>query len=200
MRNPVSEQMDALYAANPDPWNFRQSAYEQQKYRETLSHLPRQRYAHALEIGCSIGILGGMIADRADRYLGIDASERALAIARDHLAPGIANGSIRLAQHVVPESFPEGPFDLILLSEILYFLKAEDMAPLAARIKAAGPEADIVCVNYLGPADAGSLEGAEALELFAQALGRSASTTTVSDLYRIDVFAHEDRGGADVPR
>lgn len=197
MANPISERMDALYAANPDPWNFRKSAYELQKYRDTLAHFPRQRYAHALEIGCSIGILGGMVAKRADRYFGIDASSRALVSARDHLAEGIASGTIQLAQHVVPESLPAGCYDLILLSEILYFLKADDMALLAERVEVAGPTADIVCVNFLGPADEGSLGGAEALSLFATALGRRPITTSATELYRIDVFSTIQRGAND---
>ncbi len=48
---------DGIYAASGDPWRFASSAYELSKYALTLEALPRERYSHALEIGCSIGVL-----------------------------------------------------------------------------------------------------------------------------------------------
>ena len=39
------------------PGNLRPVAYEREKYDLTLAALPEARYASALEVGCSIGVL-----------------------------------------------------------------------------------------------------------------------------------------------
>ncbi len=182
MPSATPEELDALYARNPDPWNFRDSAYERAKYAQTLDLLPRTSYASALEVGASIGVLGRMLAPRCERYLGIDASRRAIDLAR---ADMLANMAFRFC--LVPERFPDGPFDLILLSEVLYFLGREDVAALAAQVAAASPRGDVVCVNYLG-ATGRELDGAQAVGLFAGAFGRRPQRVFVTADYRIDVF------------
>ncbi|MFC7609312.1 SAM-dependent methyltransferase [Teichococcus aestuarii] len=58
---------EALYAADPDPWRFRDSAYEAGKYAATLAALERPRYGRVLEVGCSIGVLTKQLAGRCDR-------------------------------------------------------------------------------------------------------------------------------------
>ena len=68
------EYFDALYAADPDPWNFAASPYEQAKYALTLNAMPKPRYRSALEVGCSIGVLTRLLASRCDAVLAIDAA------------------------------------------------------------------------------------------------------------------------------
>ena len=60
------EYFDALYTADPDPWNFAASPYEQAKYALTLNAMPKPRYRSALEVGCSIGVLTRLLASRCD--------------------------------------------------------------------------------------------------------------------------------------
>ena len=76
----------AMYQANPDPWEFGSSAYEQAKYRHTIDALGVRRFASALEVGCSIGILTRMLAERCDNLLGIDIVEDPLPAARQRCA------------------------------------------------------------------------------------------------------------------
>jgi SAM-dependent methyltransferase len=188
MPSATSDELEALYAHSADPWDFRTSAYEQVKYRQTMAQLPRARYGDVLEVGCSIGVLGQMLARRCDRYLGIDASHRALETARATARPGMA-----FRHGMVPAWFPPGPFDLIVLSEVLYYLATPELRRLALRVRAAAPRGDIVCVNYLG--DTGrDCGGAEALRTFAVALGRPLVQTVATAGYRIDV-ARGTRGG-----
>lgn len=182
MPSATPEELDALYERNPDPWNFRASAYEREKYLQTLASLPKQRYLSALEVGASIGVLGRLVAPRCDRYLGIDASRRAIDIARRDLPASMA---FRFC--VVPERFPDGPFDLILLSEVLYFLARDDIEVLASQVVAAAPQGDVVCVNYLGATDR-DLDGAQAVRIFTAAFGRPPRRIFATSDYRIDVF------------
>eukprot|EP01037_Dinobryon_pediforme_P001478 gene1476-1499_t len=58
------EHFEKLYAANPDPWNFNTSEYEAAKYAATLEALPRPRFHHGLEVGCSFGVLSRALAQR----------------------------------------------------------------------------------------------------------------------------------------
>ena len=75
----------------------------------------------ALEVGCSIGVFTEQLAERCERVLAIDFSERAVELAGQRL-DGRANVEVRLASF--PEQVPTGPWQLILCSELLYYLQA----------------------------------------------------------------------------
>ena len=93
---------DRIYAASEDPWAFRSSPYEHEKYRATLGLLGERRFASGLEIGCSIGVLTAELAQRCGSLLAIDCAEAALARA-EASCPGV-----RFERHFVPGSFPAG--------------------------------------------------------------------------------------------
>jgi 2-polyprenyl-3-methyl-5-hydroxy-6-metoxy-1,4-benzoquinol methylase len=161
---------DAVYAAQPDPWKFASSAYERKKYAATLAALPRPRYASALEIGCSIGVLTYDLAMRCDRLLALDAAFAPLGEARRRCA---AFPDVRFEQMFVPEQWPHGAFDLIVLSEVVYYLCARDVQRLAMRVtRSLAPEGDIVLVHWTGETDY-PLTGDEAAEFFIAAMRRT---------------------------
>ena len=152
-----------LYAASPDPWGFRTSGYERDKYAASLAALPARRFRSALEVGCSIGELTRLLAPRCDRLLGLDLSDAALGEAAATCA-GLAGVTFR--QATVPAEWPDGPFDLVVLSEVLYFLVPDDLALLARRcLDSLGPDGVVLLVNWTGPTD-DPLSGEEAAELF----------------------------------
>lgn len=115
---------EKMYRANPDPWQFETSDYEAQKYQTTLDALPKSRYHHALEIGGSIGVLTAMLAPRCDSLLSLDVSTTAQqkAIARCQNLPQV---SFQIAQ--IPRDYPQESFDLVLLSEVGYYLNWDDL-------------------------------------------------------------------------
>ncbi len=115
---------DHIYERTLDPWSFETSEYEANKYRHTLAALPRKRYASALEVGCSIGVLTRQLAARADTLLSVDVSEVALGAARRRCAslPGV-----RFARMQVPKEQPNGLFDLIVVSEVAYYWQRQDL-------------------------------------------------------------------------
>ncbi len=142
---------DALYARDVDPWRFAASDYERAKYAATLAALPRPRYRQALEVGCSIGVLTAQLAPRCDALLAVDVADRALAEARTRCA---ALPQVALRRMVVPGDWPGGRFDLILLSEVLYYLDAADLARLADRVAASlAPGGDALLVHWTGETD-----------------------------------------------
>lgn len=170
-RDARRRHLEGLYAASPDPWDFEGSAYEREKYAATLAALPRPFYANALEVGCSIGVLSAGIAARAMRFLGLDLAEAPLARARARLA-GKPGAAFRRAE--VPEDWPEGRFDLIVLSEVLYFLSPDEIGRLATRAATSlAHGGDCVLVNWTGPNN-GPLRGPEAAALFRDRLAGAA--------------------------
>lgn len=140
-----------LYQANSDPWSFRTSTYEQAKYRHTLEALDKRRFQSGLEIGCSIGILTRMLAPQCERLLGVDIVEEPLVEARIHCAD---QPQVRFERMQAPLQWPDDHFDLIVFSEVLYFLSAEDIRQCGRRVlDTLLPDGTIVLVNWLGPTD-----------------------------------------------
>jgi SAM-dependent methyltransferase len=140
------EHFDALYQDSPDPWRVGSVWYERRKYALTVASLPRERYQHGLEPGCSIGELTRLIADRCDRLLAFDFAEAAVRAARTSLR---SRPNVRVEWRSLPGELPEGSYDLIVVSEVLYYLSAPDLASavdgLIARLDDGG---DLVAVHH----------------------------------------------------
>lgn len=174
---------DALYEKHPDPWDFRSSAYEQEKYAATLAALPRDTYRHALELGCSIGELTRQLASRAEHVTAVDTSAVALETARTTCAE---RNNISFVQAHVPHGDWERPADLVLLSEILYYLDAPTVRQVAARIMRCAPHADMVLVHWTGETNY-PLAGDEAAECFLETVKPSHYRTLRAPQYRLDI-------------
>jgi cyclopropane fatty-acyl-phospholipid synthase-like methyltransferase len=135
-----------VYEAREDPWDFETSPYEAAKYGRTLAALTRDRYTSALEIGCSIGVLTGRLAQHCGELLSLDVSERALDRARARCAD---LPQVRFEQRRLPQQFPPGRFDLIVASEVLYYLGRADLHLLLGRCVAAlQPGGQLLCVHW----------------------------------------------------
>jgi SAM-dependent methyltransferase len=126
-----------VYRAKLDPWDFASSPYEAAKYQATLAALPRARYDAAFEAGCSIGVLTEQLAPRCAQLLAVDVNDSALDQARTRCA---RFPHLRFARGQLPAEFPEADFDLILISEVGYYLAYPDLLGLRA-----------VCINRLRP-------------------------------------------------
>ena len=161
---------DAIYASDLDPWRFASSAYERNKYAMTLAALPKPRYARALEIGCSIGVLTRELAGRCDAMLAVDVAQAPLTEARRRCAD-LPN--VGLEQMFVPEQWPDGGFDLVLLSEVLYYLHAEDVTRLASRVgRSLTPGGNVVLVHWTEETDY-PLTGDQAADLFIDVMAKT---------------------------
>ncbi len=155
-----------LYASNIDPWQFG-GDYEQEKYDATIALLGERRFQSALEIGCSTGVLTRRLAPRCRSLLAIDFAPAALAKARANCAD---LPHVRFQEAAIPRGFPWGLFDLIVLSEVLYFLDPVDLRATAGHVAISmAPNAAVPMVNYLGPTDS-PCGGDEAANLFIAAL------------------------------
>lgn len=116
---------DGLYAEAADPWGFTDRWYEQRKRALTLAALPDPQYARALEVGCSIGVLTAALAERCTSLVGLDPSAAALDAAHSRVPD-----SVQLVQGSVPADWPAGTYDLVVLSEVGYYLSPADLEVL----------------------------------------------------------------------
>jgi predicted TPR repeat methyltransferase len=154
---------DGLYDRAPDPWSFETSPYEQAKYQATVSALDGRSYQHGFEVGCSIGVLTWRLAGFVRDLLAIDVSDKALAKARERCRP---LPHVRIRNMQVPAGWPAERFDLIVLSEVLYYLDRTDLGDVVERVQESLlPAGDTLLVHWTGPTDY-PLSGDEAAELF----------------------------------
>ena len=134
-------EFERIYQQSRDPWAYSwprairtalsSRFYERRKYFRTDWIIPRKRYRNILEIGCSIGVFTKSLAKRGADVLAIDYSPTALKYARERCRK---LPQVRFLEARVPDQFPEEQFDLIVFSEVAYYLSKEDFLSTAQKI------------------------------------------------------------------
>jgi predicted TPR repeat methyltransferase len=154
---------EALYADDADPWRFATSDYERCKYTATLVALNGHETHAAFEVGCSIGIFTRQLARRCHSLLAVDVAEQALEQAR-RICKGL--NQVRIERMQIPAEWPVAKFDLIVFSEVLYYLSPHDICRAAARSLASSlPGGLILLVHWTGQTDY-PCQGDEAVEYY----------------------------------
>ena len=180
------EYFENLYAESPDPWSFETSPYERRKYERTLGVLARRRYRRALEVGSSIGVFTAMLAPLCDELLAVDVSERAVAAARERLANF---PHVRVERLTLPEETPEGPFDLVVASEVLYYWpEGVVLAALRRFEEILAPGGALLAVHWRKETTTYPLQGDEVHDLLLARTRLTHTTTIVEPEYRLDLF------------
>ncbi|NWA81271.1 SAM-dependent methyltransferase [Pseudomonas sp. D2002] len=160
---------DQLFAGNDDPWAFRQRWYERRKRALTLAVLTRPRYTSIFEPGCANGELSAELAPRCDRLVCCDTAAAAVALAKNRLL-GFPHAQVH--QSRLPEQWPTEPFELIVLSELCYYLDAEDLHRLIDRALASLTDNGQLLACHWRPAIDGCPQTAEQVHaLLQQRLG-----------------------------
>ena len=157
---------EKLYTKDEDPWHFATSAYEHSKYAETLEILKGRPLGTVFEVGCSIGILTKALALNCDSVLAVDVSAIALSNAIHNCG---ADSNVTFTYMRIPAEWPAGSFDLILLSEVLYYLGPADVRATAHKTsQSLSPTGRVLLVNWLGETDY-PCGGDEACDIFISA-------------------------------
>ena len=184
------ERFERLYAASHDPWNYCASSYEREKYAHTLAALPSGPLGRALEVGCSIGVFTEQLSDRCREVVGIDFSGRALTLARERVGK-IEN--VRLQHVSFPEQAPDGPWDLVVCSEVLYYLDRDGLTSatewLAEQLRGG---TCVVTVSWRGTGADEPLRGDDVHDLLSRELATWHTLDARQPGYRLDRFEGDD--------
>jgi LmbE family N-acetylglucosaminyl deacetylase/SAM-dependent methyltransferase len=120
---------DELYASTPDPWGLAERFYERRKRATLLAALTRPRFRRAFEPGCATGLLTADLARRCDAVVAWDIADAAVARARERVDEW---AHVQVQRGMIPDHWPSGSFDLIVISEIGYY--CTDLTALTHRI------------------------------------------------------------------
>lgn len=174
-------------ADGTDPWGFEDRWYEERKRAVTMAALPRRRFASAFEPGCAIGVLTAQLADRCDALLSTDVADAALRVARDRLH---GRPHVRFARGGIPQLWPDGPFDLIVLSEVGYYCGDLELGTVIDRIRATlRPDGVLLACHWRHPVADYPLTGDEVHQRLRGETGLQILVEHVEDDFRLDVLA-----------
>lgn len=178
-----------IYDRSEDPWNFETSAYEAAKYAATIAALPNKQEERVLEVGCSIGVLTRLLAQRCTHLLAIDVSQKALDIATRR-CEHVRNVTFKKASF--PKELPADQFNLIMVSEVAYYLSAADWkAAIGALYERLVSGGHIVLVHWLPEVPDYPQTGDEVHDRFEQLMQDKMKSvfSNRAENYRIDVWA-----------
>jgi hypothetical protein len=146
MGHMATPEFEALYRTTPDPWGYETSAYERSKYRATLEACDPGPFSQALELGGSIGVFTALLAPRCRRLVSIDSAPTAVRSARTRLE-GLSQVETVLGS--IPDGVPARTYDLVVASEILYYLEPSALEGTLAFLSERMPSgAQLVAVHW----------------------------------------------------
>lgn len=152
MNSPVTMPQgyfDAMYSTAPDPWGFADRWYETRKYAISVAMLPQQHYDSGFEPGCSVGVLTQRLAARCHRLLACDATPAAVRTATERTSQ---LPHVLVEQRMIPSEWPPGRFDLIVLSELLYYFGDDDLRRvIECAASALRPGGSLLAVHWQHP-------------------------------------------------
>jgi SAM-dependent methyltransferase len=124
---------DRMYAASADPWQLQERWYEQRKFAITLALLPHPRYRHAFEPGCSVGVLTEQLAGRCEHVTATDVVPAALDASHRRLSEAGRREHVTLLCRSLDEAWPSTDFDLVVVSEVGYYLNEDALREMLDR-------------------------------------------------------------------
>lgn len=186
----LEQQFDAAHAGGIEPW-APESWYERRKRGMLLAGLDRPQFQSGLELGCSTGALLEDLAPRCNQLLGIDASMEALDSAKrrtTHLR------TVSFHHGILPRDWPPGFFDLIIMSEIGYYMSRTALVRLLDRITgSAMKDALFVACHWRHPIDGWPLDGADVHQLLRAEASLVLIGSYLENDFQLDFFRFRDR-------
>ena len=115
VRDHLSRELES-----PDPWRLRSNPFERARYDAMLTQLTGPvPFARALEVGCADGIFTERLLPHCDKLVVVDVMPSAIERAR-HRVPSVR---VTWATASIAEFEDSSGFDLVVLAEVLYYLR-----------------------------------------------------------------------------
>jgi cyclopropane fatty-acyl-phospholipid synthase-like methyltransferase len=192
--NPLPNATDyfaGLYRQSDDPWLLRDRWYERRKRALTLAALPDERYPNAYEPGCANGELTVGLAARCEALLATDLNEAAVELTRRrvrHLP------HVRVERRATPEEWPDAAFDLIVVSEMAYYLDDMQLAQLADTLRGSlEPGGTVIACHWRRPIEGWPRSGDFVHEQLRASLALPSISRYTDDDMVLDVWSSDQR-------
>lgn len=183
-----SQYFEAMYEESDDPWDYANRWYEKRKRQICMSVLPKMSFEHALEIGCANGFLSELLAKRCQKLLCIDANPKAIQLAKQRLENA---DHVEFKQQRIPNEFPIGSFDLIVVSEILYYLSKSEVTACLEKIKTLlSKEGVVLSCHWRYPIEGFELNGNTVHELLKTELNLHHSFSLSDPDFVLDIWTY----------
>lgn len=189
---------ERLHAQSSDPWHYESAWYERRKRSLTLAMLSRPHYHRIFEPGCSIGVLSAELAPRCDALVCWDFSPSAVAASQRRLASW---PHVRVERGELPpidersgtSGSLEVEFDLIVFSELGYYLEPDALSATIQTLKRAlHEEGELVACHWRQPLADGYLSGDEVHARMHETLGLPRISTLTEHDFRLDLWSATD--------
>lgn len=182
---------EELFAASEDPWLFKERWYESRKRALTLACLPRARYARGYEPGCANGELSAALAERCESLLISDGADAAVRLAQKRVA---ALPNVSVVRTWVPDEWPDGLFDLIVISELAYYLDTNALEKFATKVRASlEPGGDVVACHWRHPIKGCCMNGDAVHAALWRGLGLPRTWSLADPDFCLDVWSEDQR-------
>lgn len=147
------------YFDEGDPFGFDIHPEEQIKFARTLEVCGDGQLGRVLELGCAVGTFTEVLAPRASEVLAVDVSQSAVDQVLDRMRE---HPHVRAVAMNLPEEYPDETFDVVVASDVLYYLPVEVLRWCVERIEASIADGGaFVAVHYV-PRMGSVLDGDEA--------------------------------------
>lgn len=173
-----------------DPFGIDLNPDEHSKFRRTLDVCGPGPFGRLLEIGCAVGSFTEIVAPHATDVLAVDVSPAAVAQVARRLRD---SPNVRVEAVTIPDEFPEGRFDLVVASDVLYYLPVDGVRRCMEQIEDSLDDGGVfVAVHYV-PRMGSLLDGDETHDILTAhtTLRHSLSERTefgAGRTYRIDRY------------
>ncbi|MBP0600644.1 methyltransferase domain-containing protein [Herbaspirillum sp. LeCh32-8] len=185
----TAEHFRSLYAGSADPWHTIDSWYEQRKRAILLAALPKPRFSSVYEPGCGNGALTVALAARCDRLLASDFCDEAVRLTRERVN---AHRHVQVSRESLPEQWPASggaAFDLIVLSELGYYLDDEQLrATVSLCVASLLPAGHLLACHWKRPFDDRQQPTATVHALFAEHDALQGSAWYEDEEFRLDLW------------
>lgn len=184
---------EAKFRDTIDPWNYAASPFEAFKRGVLLRACGAGARGRVLELGCAIGETSRVLARIGLRLVALDASPTALAEAGRRNA---GNPRVVFRRAVLPGGMPRGGFDLVVISEVAYYLTGRELDSLLRRVRrVTAPGGRVVVLHHVRPFDDASQLPALAQARACAFLGRTMRPAFAFTHARFRCAAYEKRAG-----
>jgi len=122
--------------------------------------LPQQVYRHALELGCSVGVLTEALTARCDHVTATDIARSALCETDARLRAVGRRQHVTLQRTSIDCAWPADDFDLVVLSEVAYYLSENTLRRVMdSEVSKLLPGTTVLAAHWRHPVSGYPLDG-----------------------------------------